>query len=105
MEFILSIFLIGCLGGIIPDLLRFVKARFRKTALSYLSHFKYWAALILLALLGGVAAWVLGAADFKEAIIYGFAAPEIFEKLASKEKDQAVSKGAEEFMLRTWWGL
>lgn len=115
--FNLSLFLLGCLGGLLPDVLRLIKARFDKDVLIYLKTFKYWASLILLAGVGGLVTWLLGAQKVADAIAYGFAAPEIIEKLAASAKpgqsdtrrrnrdsSEPVEEKAAKFQLRSWWG-
>ena len=116
-QFNLSFFLVGCLGGLLPDVLRLIKARFGKDVLAYMKTFKYWAGLILLAAVGGLVAWLFNVQEVQSAIAYGFAAPEIIEKLAADKSQQdsakrhAIQKSpqtAEElekkFQLRSWWG-
>jgi hypothetical protein len=92
---------LGCIGGLLPDVIRFVKGRFRGSFPGYLKRPMFWFGLLLLIALGGFAAWLLGASDAKQAIAYGFGAPELLSKLASKPVSDADRKLG--FSLREWW--
>ena len=103
--FRLDIFLLGCLGGLLPDVLRFVKSRHGKMAKFY-SYKSFWVGLFLLIGLGGLSAWLGGATEKLDALAFGFAAPEILSKLLSDHSPTppgAVDRGGAEFSLRRWW--
>jgi purine-cytosine permease-like protein len=94
---------LGCLGGLIPDLLRFIKGRYEKPA-SYLSYWNFLLGLVLLIILGGVIAWLLGAENATQALAYGFGGPEIIRKVLSEPGPvSGVDRGAGGFTLFRWW--
>lgn len=99
------LFIVGCVGGLLPDILRIIKNRYGGRFPSYLRQPNFWLGLILLVGLGGLAAWVLGATQVKEALIFGYAAPQLFSKLMA-ESNVLADRGTTdrgEFRLRTWW--
>ena len=110
-EFRVGMFLLGCLGGLVPDALRIIKNRKQPDTLYCFKHFTYWLALVLQVLLGGFVVYLLNTASITKALSVGFAAPEIIGGLISK-KDEAIlraaaaAKGAGEaekkFKLRSW---
>lgn len=100
-EFRLSMAIVGALGGLLPDVLRFIKGRhegfpnwFRKGG--------YWVGLALLVVLGGVAAWLGNAKQWQAALALGFGAPEFFSRLAGSESATVRGSGSG-FALRRWW--
>jgi purine-cytosine permease-like protein len=111
-EFNVAIVVFGFVGGIVPDLLRFIRNRFDLNTEAYLKSLKYWLSLLFLALLGAFAAWIFGAQDEKAALVYGFTAPEIITRLASGQPVSPVMKGVVmlnpkqdpgKLSLRDWW--
>jgi hypothetical protein len=101
--FNLNIFLLGCLGGLLPDILRFAKGRYEK-APEFYRYWNFWGALLLLVALGGLSAWLGGATQVKDALAFGFAAPEILSKIFSQHgsKPSAVDRGSG-FSVLDWW--
>lgn len=99
--FNLTIFVLGCLGGLLPDILRLIKNRYEAPAKFY-SYPTFWLGLTALIVIGGFSAWLGGATEVKDALAFGFAAPEIFSKLFS-EKGEAVDRGEGNFYLKRWW--
>ncbi len=88
-QFNLSYFLVGCLGGLLPDVLRVVKNMYSEKFEDYWKRFHFWLGLFFLVGLGGLAAWAAGAEDFIEALAYGFSAPELLSKIfAAKGKPE-----------------
>jgi hypothetical protein len=73
----------GCVGGTIPDIIRIVQGRYSGSLPGYLTTVNFWLGLILLLILGGFASWLGDAKSIKEALAYGFAAPEIISRLLS----------------------
>ena len=59
--FDLTIALVGCFGGLLPDVLRLIKNKYKATLPAYLKRSPFWIGLILQVLLGGLMAWLLGA--------------------------------------------
>jgi len=104
-SFDITVFLLGCLGGTLPDILKVIKNRYNKKIGSYYKRTNFWLGLILLIGIGGLAAWILDAQSAKDALIYGFAAPEIFSKILSEPLvDSNITKrGTGELRLRQWW--
>lgn len=106
--FELGFVILGCIGGVIPDILRIVKNRYRKNILVCLKRFNFWLGVVLLVALGGLAAWILEAKLAQEALIFGYAAPQLFSQLAGGvlATKGAVDRGGEdgqEFRLLDWW--
>lgn len=96
------IVLAGCIGGLLPDILRIIKNRYKKKPPSYLKSRNFWLGVFLLVALGGLAASLLAQSP-KDALAYGFAAPEIFSRLASKSAEGVDLGDAGFFDLRAWW--
>jgi hypothetical protein len=64
----------------------------------------FYLGLLLLVVLGGLAAWLGQAADVKQALAYGFAAPEFISRILSGGEVVAASrKGSGNLRLRAWW--
>jgi hypothetical protein len=104
-EFRLNMFLLGCIGGLLPDILRIIKHRHDPGSLAYLKSGMFWVGLILLVLVGGLSAWVLQATDIKQALAYGFGAPELLSRFLGREPD--VDRGEPQkppLTLTAWWG-
>lgn len=96
--------LLGCLGGVLPDIIRIIKNRYKLSIPEYLKTGSFWLGFLLMVLIGGLAAWVFSPTSAREAIVYGYAAPQLFSSLVAKEirhsriKDQNIS-------IRSWWAL
>jgi hypothetical protein len=101
-----TMILIGCLGGLIPDALRIIKNRHEPQVPEYLRSVTFWLGLLLLVILGGLAAWLGEAANVKQALAYGFAAPEFISRILSGGEAAApASEGGGKLNLRAWWKL
>jgi len=99
-----AMILIGCAGGLIPDALRIIKNRHEPKVPEYLRSVMFYLGLLLLVVLGGLAAWLGQAADVKQALAYGFAAPEFLSRILSGGEIVAASrKGSGKLGLRAWW--
>jgi hypothetical protein len=94
--------ILGCIGGLLPDVLRLVKGRYKGFS-SYWREPSYWLGLMLLIALGGFAAWIGEAKEAVQALAYGFGAPEVITKLLSSGPEETAVRGAREFSLRSWW--
>jgi len=92
--------LIGCVGGLLPDVLRFVKQRYRGFP-DWFSKAGYWVGLLLLVLIGGGAAWLGQASDWKAALAMGFGGPEFFSRLVSTGPGTRGS--TRDAFIRKWW--
>jgi hypothetical protein len=94
---------LGCVGGLLPDILRLIKNRYDKHLAACFTRGNFWLGVVLMVVIGGLAAWLLKATDAKEAITLGFTAPQVISSL-SAAKESAVDRGAgTEFGLRRWW--
>ncbi|GAA3077424.1 hypothetical protein [Streptosporangium carneum] len=91
----------GLLGGLLPDLLRFIKGR-NQGFPDYWRKSSFWLGLILLMLLGGFAAWIGRADEVTEALAYGYGAPEILSRILGKDPETEATRGGK-FRLRAWW--
>ena len=107
-----EIVLLGMAGGLLPDVVRVVRERYAATVPAFLRSPKFYISLALGVLLGGFAAWLLQAGSAKDAVIYGFAAPELLTRLASsaaagsegtvfRGETPAAAEGPGS--LREWW--
>jgi hypothetical protein len=107
-EFQLSFFLLGCLGGVLPDLLRIARNRYKSGLNNYLKSLNFWGGLVILILIGGVTAWILNASSAKDALIIGYTSPQIISQLVGSinERKDLVSLGAAggSAKLTNWWG-
>lgn len=111
-KFDLSMLLLGCAGGIIPDVLRIIQDRHSLTIPAYLKSGVFWISLLLLAGLGGLTAWLFDAKDVKQALAFGFGAPEIISRVFGKIAggvDRGIDRGDEQGATSTlsfseWWG-
>jgi hypothetical protein len=92
----------GCIGGLLPDVLRLIKAR-HETPPGYFKNAMFYVGVMLLVALGGFAAWLLGAGDYKEAVAYGFTAPELISKLGADKNPDRGDEVPGGFSLRKWW--
>lgn len=107
--FNLPLFLLGCLGGLLPDILRLIRNRHKIRIPTYLRKLNFWLGTILLVGVGGLTAWVLSAETAKDALIYGFASPQILSQLAAAARVERVERGVREwenetpFNLLKWW--
>lgn len=94
-----SMVILGCVGGLLPDILRVIQDRYSLTPAAYFKSPMFYVSLFLLAALGGFSAWLLEAADVKQALAYGFGAPEIISRVLGKiggDVDRGVDRGAED---------
>lgn len=98
----LFIIAFGCIGGFLPDVLRIIKGR-HDAAPGYLKSGTFYLGLALLVALGGFAAWLFGANEAKEAVAYGFAAPEIISKLGADVNPDRGDAASGNTSLRQWW--
>jgi hypothetical protein len=79
----------GCLGGALPDIIRLIKGRYKEELPSYLGSGSFLLGFILLVALGGFVAWIGGAKEVKDALAFGFAAPEVLSRILSTEGTRA----------------
>jgi hypothetical protein len=99
-NFHLSYVVLGAVGGLLPDAIRFARNR-HKGFPQWFSKLGYWVGLLVLVCLGGVAAWLGKAADWQSALAMGFAAPEVVSRLIGSE--QPTFKDVGGFPIRRWW--
>jgi hypothetical protein len=99
------VFIFGCVGGLLPDILRLIRNRYNKNVGAYLREGQFWVGVILLVAIGGLVAWILQAQTIKDALVFGFAAPELLSRLVSEAvaPKRGTTKGKPEFKLRQWW--
>jgi hypothetical protein len=108
MEYILC----GCVGGLIPDLLRIIKNRYEVKLPVYLSSLNFYIGLVLLIAIGGFSVFLKGSADYIEALAIGYSAPQILSSLLGgvsqkgKEdtKEEVRSVNPVKFIL-SWWKM
>jgi hypothetical protein len=90
---------LGCLGGMLPDIIRIIKNRYQAELPDYLWHGNFWLGFFFLVFLGGLAAWLGAAKEYKDALAFGFAAPEFVSRLLSGDGNRAGPGGD---ILRFW---
>jgi len=95
---------LGFVGGLLPDIIRIIKNRHKLSIPDYLKTGNFWLGLVLMVLIGGLAALVFSPTSWKEAIVYGYAAPQLFSSLAADEVKNARIKSLQ-LSLRGWWAL
>lgn len=101
-----TMILIGCGGGLIPDILRIIKNRYEPKVPEYLGSATFWIGFLFLLILGGLAAWLGEAANVKQALAYGFAAPEFISRILSGGgTTTGAAKVEGKLSLRQWWSL
>jgi hypothetical protein len=99
-----TIFGIGCCGGIIPDVMRIIQSRYKAELPSYFSSWNFWLGLSLLVIIGGLAALLGKASDWRQALAIGYAGPEFLSRfLSSKPIELARPHFAA--VLRRWWAF
>jgi hypothetical protein len=96
--------LLGAVGGLLPDVLRIIAAGRQGTMPDSLKRAIFYISLVLLAGIGALAVWLVGAGSPKEAIAIGFGAPELISRLgaAAGQVDHG-AEGAQRVTLRDWW--
>jgi hypothetical protein len=103
----------GCLGRIIPDVLRVLPKRYGDIPVYLFKPF-FWISLIILGALGGVMAYALAPNGITNALAVGYSAPSVLSKLLGIKEAEEVeaTRGPlrtetrslfEE--IRTWWSL
>ncbi|MGE0456106.1 MAG: hypothetical protein AB7O37_22850 [Vicinamibacteria bacterium] len=101
-----AILSLGLFGGLVPDMIRLARELRDKSAPSPL-HAGLVASMAILGLLGATCALVLDAKNAKEAIAFGFSAPELLSRLASQPPPPGGNPGPKPggggFSLRAWW--
>jgi hypothetical protein len=98
-----NIILLGCAGGAVPDIVRIVQNRHEPNLPDYLKGANFWLGFFLLLILGGVAAGFGDAKSIKEALAYGFTAPEVISRLFSAPSGARGPGGG--MPIRRWWSL
>lgn len=89
---------LGGVGGLIPDVIRIVRGMHDPSVPAYVKSGNFYLGLIFLVALGCLAAWLLGALQPKQALAYGYGAPELLTRFfASSAQDRA------QLSIRNWW--
>src|SRR5687767_6313449 len=91
----------GGIGGILPDVLRIVAARYDGPP-KYLSSLFFWVSLVILVVLGGVTALAIRPTDMVAAFAVGFGAPEIISRVLARPGDRSPDAPLLT-QLRSWW--
>src|SRR4051794_3904420 len=95
------VWILGFVGGAIPDGIRIVKGRYAGALPDYLKTLNFWLGFILLVAAGGFLAWLNKPQSIQEALAYGFAAPEILSRLLSSSERPTLSAPAN--TIRHFW--
>jgi len=101
----LKLIAIGCAGGVVPDLIRFAKARYDTNVADYFKHWNFWLGLLVLVALGGIAAALSEPTTTAQALALGYAAPEFFSKILAQPPAKSTEESVqpEAFSVRRWW--
>src|SRR5512141_1218816 len=108
-QFVLGLFLLGCLGGAVPDLLRIIKNRYKASLPKYMRSANFWIGLVILVAIGGLTAWILEADSAKAALLYGYASPQVLSNLAGSFLSGRTDRGVPDpnrpptMDLPQWW--
>lgn len=103
--------LVGAAGGLLPDAVRVFRERHDPAVPPFLKSPKFYVSLLIGVGLGALVTFLLAASNAKEAVAYGFAAPELLTKLAGSTKSPertSVDRGAPQIKKRSltiweWW--
>jgi hypothetical protein len=95
---------LSCVGGILPDVLRIIAARYDGPP-QYLKKTFFWISLFLLVVLAGGTALLVKPTGTVEALAVGFGAPEIISKLLSRPADRGDGKTSLVAEVRSWWAV
>lgn len=99
----------GCVGALLPDLIDLTKYRTSNSIGCHLKSPHLWIQLVALVILGAFAAYLAGAVDVKQAVLYGYSGPKIISALGGKVSEANLEQVVKEdrFLLRVrrWWGL
>ena len=108
MDWTHTYWIYGCLGALLPDILRVIRERYQKK-LPYLRYGPFWIGLALLVGLGGLLAYWCNADSIHAALAYGFSGPEIITRLlAAPTRPPSAIGGAApvavpRLEIREWW--
>src|SRR5829696_5359246 len=97
-----KIIALGCVGGAIPDAIRFINNRYSVELPEHYASVNFWVGFLLLVILGGAAAWLGGAKEVQAALAYGFAAPEIISRSLSSGP---ITLSKPSSIIRRWWSF
>jgi hypothetical protein len=99
----------GCIGGLLPDIIRLAKNRYIRELPQYLRSASFYIGLLMMIVLGGLAAYLLNAGDAKQALLYGYSAPELIARLAANISEtsieRALNKPTTVEKIRAWWAI
>jgi hypothetical protein len=99
-----TIFFIGCCGGLIPDAMRIIQGRYNPELPGYVFTANFWFGLVLLVVIGGLAA-VVGQADgWVQALANGYAGPELLSRALAIKPITLASAGSAA-VVRRWWAF
>ncbi|MGD0076043.1 MAG: hypothetical protein ABSD31_17130 [Candidatus Binataceae bacterium] len=106
----------GCVGALLPDVIRVIRARYDPRVPMYLRSTTFWIGMLLLVAVGGLTAWFANARSARDALAYGYAAPELLSSLLAEGSNRPrppAPFGRRAFYqpvspirtIRQWWGL
>src|ERR1700727_1898914 len=88
-----EIVLWGCLGGVLPDVLRLIGERYRG-APGYLTTWYFWFSMVLLIGTAALAAYLLTPSRIVDAVAIGFSAPEMLSTALGGRKPRPIKRTA-----------
>jgi hypothetical protein len=81
------VWLLGALGGLIPDLLRILNLVKSGQPVSGALGWRLWVSLVILIPLGAFTAWLLQSSTAIQALACGFSAPEVLSRVLSNKSN------------------
>lgn len=93
LGFDVGAFSIGCAGALSHEALRWIGLRTQCKLPVYMNKLHYWLLTLLLIVIGGIVAGLLGPASGAQAMAYGIAAPSILSRIGSLKGDTETLAG------------
>jgi hypothetical protein len=97
-------YLLGLAGAALPDVIRLIKGRYDGPLPTYFSSPSFFVGFPLLVGLGALAVYLGQPSSVKEALAYGFGAPELVSRIFAQSGTQSgkqADRGS--LTLRVWW--
>jgi len=104
-----TLFLLGCIGGLLPDLLRIYRNKNEPDLPAYLKTGGFWLRLAISVVLGGLVVWVLDIRAARDALATGYGAPQLISQIVggatAAKPDPQLGGGVKAERIRNWWAM